>query len=235
MALTAGADGNLLPESPVVFVTPPANIDTIGVVITMDGGTDTETDDELRSRILQRIREPPQGGDQADYVRWALEVPGVTRAWCYPLEMGIGTVTIRFMMDDLRADQNGIPNGVDILTVSSFMDTVRPVAVKDIFVEAPIPVPIDTYINNLDLDNESTRGAIVDNIENMLLAQTAPGQTIYAVWKSWAVMNSPGVVSFDMGNNVDDVMPSPGHIGIMGSVIYDTPAVSATTPATPGT
>ena len=80
----------------------------------LDGGTDEETDEELRARVLRRIRQPPMGGDAYDYVAWALAVPGVTRAWCSPLEMGIGTVTVRFMMDDLRADNDGFPIADDI-------------------------------------------------------------------------------------------------------------------------
>jgi len=28
-------------------------------------------------------------------------------------------------------------------------------------------------------------------------------------------------VSFHMANNEDDVMPSPGHMAVLGSVVYD--------------
>jgi uncharacterized phage protein gp47/JayE len=80
-------------------------------VVQLTGGTDQETDDELRLRVLTRIRQPPMGGDADDYVAWALAVPGVTRAWCSPLEMGIGTVTVRVMCDDLRATGDPMTNG----------------------------------------------------------------------------------------------------------------------------
>src|SRR6478736_4591283 len=87
----------------------------------MTGGADTETDDQLRARVLFRIQQPPMGGDANDYVAWALAVPGVTRAWCSPLEMGMGTVTVRFMMDELRASNGGFPLGEDIETVSDYL------------------------------------------------------------------------------------------------------------------
>ena len=74
----------------------------------MTGGVEAENDDDLRARILQRIQNPPMGGAQADYVTWALAVPGVTRAWAAP-EQGIGTITVRFLMDELRADDDGWP------------------------------------------------------------------------------------------------------------------------------
>ena len=37
-----------------------------------------------------------------------------TRAWCRPLEMGIGTVTVRVMFDELRADDDGFPSYEDL-------------------------------------------------------------------------------------------------------------------------
>ena len=96
-------------------------------VISMSGGTDTETDDELRVRLLDRLSAPPMGGDAEDYVVWALSVPGVTRAWSAPNEMGIGTVTVRFM-HDLRASTGGFPNQDDMLTARRrFLISVRPV------------------------------------------------------------------------------------------------------------
>ena len=46
-------------------------------------------------------------GDNDDYVAWATEVPGVTRAWCSPNGMGAGTVVVRFVRDD---DDDPIPD-----------------------------------------------------------------------------------------------------------------------------
>ena len=43
------------------------------------GGADEEDVESYRSRLLQRIQNPPMGGTDADWERWALEVPGVTR------------------------------------------------------------------------------------------------------------------------------------------------------------
>jgi uncharacterized phage protein gp47/JayE len=57
------------------------------------GGADRERDEPYRARLLDRLRRPPHGGSANDYVQWALELPGVTRAWVAPLEAGPGTVT----------------------------------------------------------------------------------------------------------------------------------------------
>jgi uncharacterized phage protein gp47/JayE len=222
-ALNPGLLGNLENGSPLGFVNPLPNVDDIAFVVELTGGTDDETDEELRARILQRIRETPMGGDAKDYEQWALAVPGVTRAWCYPLEMGIGTVTIRFVMDDVRADNHGIPNEDDVLAVEQYITAVRPVAVKDIFVEAPIPQPMSLTITDLVPDTPDVRNEIQDSLTRLLLTAAAPGQTIYSVWKSYAIMGTDKVISFRLIDDVNEVMQSPGHMAILDTIIFDVP------------
>jgi uncharacterized phage protein gp47/JayE len=219
IALSPGANTNLDPGTELGLASTVSGISDVAVV-SLTGGTDTETDDELRARVLQRIREPPMGGDQDDYVQWALQVPGVTRAWCSPLEMGMGTVTVRFLMDDLRASDDGWPTDADIQTVSDYINSVRPVAVKDIVVEAPVKQPVDVYILDLVQDTPSVRVAIEQSLQTMLKVYAAPGQTIYAAWKAAAIMNTPNVTSFDMLNMQDDIMQSAGHMAVLGNIIY---------------
>ncbi|WP_410923633.1 baseplate J/gp47 family protein, partial [Pseudomonas sp. SIMBA_041] len=52
------------------------------ITATVQSGADIETNDELRSRMLDAYQSTPQGGDEEDYVQWARAVAGVTRAWC---------------------------------------------------------------------------------------------------------------------------------------------------------
>lgn len=219
-ALDAGAQGNLQPDTSLSISPTILNVDTTATVLELTGGVDTEGDEVLRIRVLERIREPPHGGAQHDYVRWAKAVPGVTRAWCAPNEMGIGTVTVRFMMDVLRADRGGFPIGSDIAIVEAYLDTVRPVAVKDLFVVGPIPQPIDIFVDELVPDTESMRAAITQNVNDMLLLRASPGTTIFAAWKYHAIMETPGVESFRLTVNADDVMPSPGHMAVLGDISF---------------
>jgi uncharacterized phage protein gp47/JayE len=218
-ALDPGIAGNLDPGSSLFVKSSIPGLET-ATVLELHGGVDEENDDDLRMRVLSRIRQPPMGGDKTDYEQWALAVPGVTRAWCGPLEMGMGTVTVRFMMDELRASSQGFPSDFDCRTVEAYLDTVRPVAVKDRFVVAPIPQRIDIQISNLSPDTNAIRGAIEASLEAMLLSYAKPGQTIFAAWKYFAIMGTAGVDSFDLLNTNDDVMPSPGHMPVLGDIGY---------------
>jgi uncharacterized phage protein gp47/JayE len=224
-AETPGSIGNLDPGTALAVLSPLiGSVDSV-TVDTLTGGTDDETDDELRARVLKRIREPPMGGDATDYEQWALAVPGVTRAWCAPMEMGIGTTSVRFMMDDLRASNGGFPLQQDIDAVSAYLDTVRPVTVKECYVLAPLKQPIDFDIANLNSDTPAVRAAIEQAILDMLFQSATPGQTIFAAWKFAAVMGAAGVVSFDMTTVEDDVMPDNGHMATLGDIYYSTTPV----------
>jgi uncharacterized phage protein gp47/JayE len=112
-------------------VAPIATVQPNGIV----GGAEQDTDEELLQALLNRIQQPPHGGNANDYVQWMLQVPGVTRAWVYPLERGLGTVVCRFCMDAVRASgtpgdlqgNDGIPTNGDCEAVWRYIDRLRPV------------------------------------------------------------------------------------------------------------
>jgi uncharacterized phage protein gp47/JayE len=219
-ALDPGSLGNLPEGAQLGLAAPIPGVDDIVTVDEITYGVDEESDDELRMRVLERIRQPPMGGDQEDYVNWALRVPGVTRAWSAPLEMGIGTVTVRFMMDNLRADNDGLPTAQDVDTVQTYLDTVRPVAVKDFWAEAPIPYPIDVHITNLSVDDAATRGAITNSLLAKFMERTQPGQTWYRSWTDEGIAGAAGVDYYDLTGS-DTVMPDNGHMPMLGTITYD--------------
>jgi uncharacterized phage protein gp47/JayE len=218
-AIDAGAAGNLDEQSSLAFVNALAGVDGTVTIVQMDGGADMESDDELRQRVLERIRNPPMGGSQADYIAWAKQVPGVTRAWA-SAEQGTGTVTVRFLMDDLRASDHGWPTPADIETVAAYIDLHRPVALKDCYVMAPIKQFLEMTILDLVNDTEATRAAINQSIQNMLYVQASPGQTIYRSWVDEAISNAVGedhhTLIFD-----DAVMPAPGYMAVLDTIVYD--------------
>ncbi|WP_182869750.1 baseplate J/gp47 family protein [Bradyrhizobium diazoefficiens] len=220
-ALDPGSFGNLPTDASLSITIPVPGVSTTAQVVALTGGTDDETDEQLRGRILRRIQQPPMGGAAHDYEAWALAVPGVTRAWTVANEMGIGTMTTRFLMDDLRADDDGWPRPEDIAAVADYIDKMRPVAVKDCYVVAPIKQFIDMTIADLVPDSEEVKAEIEASLRSMLKLMAAPGQTIFAAWVSYAIMNSPSVQSFRLVTDADYVMPSPGHMAVLGTINFD--------------
>jgi uncharacterized phage protein gp47/JayE len=220
-ALDPGAFGNLPDGSSLSMAqNPVVGVSSAAYVVHLIGGADTETDEQLRMRILQRIRNPPMGGAQADYVAWALAVPGVTRAWAAP-EQGVGTITVRFLMDDLRASDDGWPTPEDVQLVHDYINKMRPVTVKDCYVEAPIKQFIDITITDLMPDNDEVKAEIEQSIKNMLFEMAAPGQTIYSAWISYAIMSAPNVQSFKLVTTEDFVMDSLGNMAVLETILYE--------------
>ena len=127
-------------------------------------------------------------------------------------------------MDDLRASDNGWPTPADIATVADYVDKMRPVSVKDCYVIAPIKQFIDITIQ--DLTPSNLQGAVQASIQDMLQEKASPGQTIYAAWVSYAIMNTPGVVSFDLITTDDYPMPSIGYMAVLGTVYFDESSTS---------
>lgn len=217
---TAGAAGNLEAGTPVRFVLVPAGIDGGAEVASagLSGGADIEPDDALVARYVDVIQNPPHGGTRNDYEQWALEVPGVTRAWAAQ-DMGIGTISIRVMLDDVRAGSGGFPTSGDLALVAAHIDGKRPVTVADRFVVAPIAHTLNLTITDLANDTPEVRANIRTELEEMLRLRAKPGQTIYASWIVEAISAAAGEDHHDAAiSNV--VPPSGGHLVILGTITY---------------
>jgi uncharacterized phage protein gp47/JayE len=124
-------------------------------------------------------------------------------------------------MDDLRASDDGWPTPNDVQTVANYIDLKRPVTVKDCYVLAPIKEFIDITISNLVPNTSEAQAEIEKSIRDMLFIQAAPGQTIYAAWISYAIMNAPRVQSFNLITTTDFVMPSLGHMAVLETILYE--------------
>jgi uncharacterized phage protein gp47/JayE len=174
-AVLAGADGNADAATVLNLVEAVPGIDAGGTVAAggMVGGADTESHDDYRARLLDRKRNTPQGGADSDYIAWAKEIAGVTRVWVYPLELGAGTVTVRFVRDN---DASPIPDAGEVTAVANHIATKRPVTAQ-VTVVAPVanPVAITLHINP---DTPAIRAAVTAELAAMFKADAEPGTTI---------------------------------------------------------
>lgn len=231
--IAAGTIGNQVEGARLSLASAISGVDPNALVVYMDGGIDVESDDHLRDRVLTRIRTQPMGGDADDYEQWVKSTPGIgsaiTRVWCAANEMGVGTVTVRFMLDDLRSAGGGFPITQDLLDVAAHLDTLRPVTVKELYIVAPVAHPIAFTINGLSPDTPSMRAAIIAAVEAMLKERArpattvngsiVPAQTIYAAWIAEAVMSVAGIDHCTI-NSVDHVMANGGEIATLDGIYF---------------
>ncbi len=217
-AVAAGDAGNADAGVPVSLVSPIAGV-VSDAVVAADGigaGADEETDDSLRARVLARIQAPPHGGNAEDYEQWARAVPGVTRAWVFPLANGAGTVILRFMMDDTYAD--GIPQPVDVAAVQTAIDAVRPVTALAT-VAAPVAAPLAFDIR-LAPDSAARRAAVEAELRDLIYREAAPGGTLLISHIREAISIAAGEVDHTLLAPVADQTVEDAEINTFGSITW---------------
>lgn len=170
-------------------------------------GTDVETDAELRTRMLLAYAAPPQGGDVADYVEWALAVPGVTRAWVTQGSVGSGALTVLTMFDAPGTD--GVPTGTpgvatgetrdtaatgDLLTVADAIFPKRPVTAL-VYSAAPTlePTNFDIALADVSKETDDNLAKITAALNDMFLRIAVPLNAIDPLSGSVSAVIKPSV------------------------------------------
>jgi uncharacterized phage protein gp47/JayE len=219
--------------TPIALDPPIAGINAGGVTVgPTTGGADQETDDSLRTRMLFKYAQPPQGGAASDYIEWALEVPGCTRAWIEPQGHGLGSVVVYPMFDLVNAAHNGFPQGTDggataetrvtpatgdQLTVADHIWPLRPVTAL-VWVAAPTPHPINVTLAALDPATADIEAAILASLDDMFLAVGEVAGTIYPSQLYEAISLTPGVNHFVMTAPAAAVVATAGQLPVMGTL-----------------
>lgn len=207
------ADPSLYPTLPTTALVGP---DGIG------GGADIEGIESLRARTLARKANPPQGGALPDYERFALEVPGVLKAWAYSFVGGIGTIGVYVLF---QGRPNLIPTSGDIAAVQASIEARRLIRVDDVIVIAPIAEAVNVTISGLTNDRPEVRAAIEANIRAVFFDRVRPGIVsdpfiLSRSWISEAISTATGEDRHTLVTPTTDISFTGGHIPVLGTVTY---------------
>lgn len=216
-ASTTGAD-TVAPEGETLnFVSPIVGVNSTATVAVgaLVGAADIESDSALRARVLARIKDPPHGGAAFDYETWALEVAGVTRAWVYPLELGPGTVTVRFVRDD---DASLIPDAGEVAAVQAYIDALRPVTAQ-VTVVAPVAVPLNFTLLVVP-NTAAVKAAVEAELRALLQREAEPGGTILISHIREAISIATGETNHTLTTPAADVTHTTGQMATMGTITW---------------
>lgn len=134
-----------------------------------------ETDDELLERLLLDLRYPPSGGNQYDYVRWALEIENVKHAWCFPLEDGYGTVMV-VITANAETTGSETPTSELLAEADVYIDEKRPVTAAGVTVVAPTFLETDV---TMTVTGSAINTALIAGDIEEYLNGFEPGQILY--------------------------------------------------------
>lgn len=213
IAQTAGIVGNRVANDALQFVSPIVGAKSLALVGPdgLGGGADPESDDAFRKRIEARWQQPPQGGADYDYEAWALEVPGVTRAWVLRHHMGLGTVGVTFVMD---GRENIIPLEEDRKRVADHIETRRNVIAR-VFVFIPGTTPVNPRIR-LNPDTPANRAAVVDQLLDFLFREGGAGKKLYLSRMGEAISQAQGEFDHTLILPAADIQLGPGYLAALG-------------------
>lgn len=215
-ASVPAAASNRAAGQTLTLVNPVPGVQPAGVASALVGGADVETDDALRTRLIDRIQTPPHGGSSADYRAWALEVPGVTRAWCYPLELGPGTVTVRFMRDDDSG--SAIPDAGEVAAVQTYINNLRPVTAQ-VTVVAPVAAPLNFTIA-VSPNTAAVKAAVTAELADLIRREAEPGGTLLLSHIRAAISAAAGENNYVMTVPSADVASPVGTITTLGTITW---------------
>ncbi len=162
-AMATGASSNIKSESKAQLTAAPVGVSSDCLLLPdVTGGTEMESDAALLARLLERIRRPPSGGNKNDFRQWAESIDGVTSAFIYPLRRGEGTVDIAITSGDT------VPSDEIVQATQAYIDEVRPVTAKSVYVLKPVAKRVDFGIR-VQLDSDTTLDVVKMEIENALV------------------------------------------------------------------
>lgn len=218
-AINAGETGNADAGTSLSLVNSLAGVNTTAAVAVggFTDGADSESDESLRVRLLDRIQQPPHGGAAFDYVKWAKEVNGVTRAWVYALAGGASTVHVTFVMD---GEEDIIPDAGKVAEVQAYIDDPyrRPVT-AEVTVFAPTADPLNFNIS-LTPNSAEVRAEVEKSLEEMLRRDAEPGGTILLSRIREAVSIAAGETDNVVNSPSANVTHSAGEIAVMGTITW---------------
>ncbi|MCP4448273.1 MAG: baseplate J/gp47 family protein [Myxococcales bacterium] len=220
-AVTAGAIGNMEEDDTLALESPIAGIDSTMTVEAdgIVGGIDEEETEDFRERYLLRRRNQSTGGSDEDYEAWALAVAGVTRAWVYRHEGGLGTLTVRFVMD---GETSIIPSAGDVIAMQAALDAERPTTAE---VTAAAPTETETeFTIELIPDTAAARVTVEAELADLLYRNGIPGDgvargTILLSQIRTAIGVAEGVEDYTLTLPAADVVPGLGALPVMPGAI----------------
>lgn len=218
-AIDAGTAGNTPATAAMQVVNSLSGVSTNAMVgpAGINGGLDSESNDSLRQRLLDRIQQPAHGGALFDYVKWAKEVTGVTRAWATSNEFGLGTVGLTFVMD---GEANIIPDSNKVAEVQAYIDSpYRRPATAELVTYAPTPVPLDFEIQ-ITPDTADVRVNVEASLRDLLIRTAEPGGTILLSKIREAVSVAAGENDNEVILPAANVTHSDHEIAIFGAITW---------------
>lgn len=210
--MESGSIGNLPPA--VKLLPGMAGIDTADVIELYAEGVDEESDDSLRSRLLDEVRNMEKGGTIYDYEMWAKRISGVVSAMVLPLARGPGS------LDVIITGSNGMPSDELIAEVQAYLISKSHAAFDNVLVRPPSPKKIDVRVV-VQLESGYSAGEVLPRVR-AAVGETIQSENEVGVVRLTKIANAVndtlGIFNFSLTAPAQDITLSTGDLAVPGEI-----------------
>ena len=183
-----GSTGNAAAGSITVLVTAVGSVDGVENPEGFSGGQDAETDDELRSRLLESYHAVSNGSNAAYYRRLALAQDGVASVQVIQRPRGSGSVDLVIAGEGAAASEDTVRELGELVAQQRELGVDAQVTAAE---ESPCPVTLELFAGeNYAFDDVKTQA---EAALRALFGELAVGQPLYIARIIGTVMAVPGV------------------------------------------
>lgn len=222
-----GADTNIDAGTELTLQSPIVNVDdTLAVNFdAVGGGTNEETQESLRLRMLSRIQNPVANFNVAEITDKAKQIAGVTRVFVQEVTPALGQVTIYFMRD---GDSSRIPSGSEVTKVKNNILTIKPASTSsvDVIVLSPTAVVVDFTFTAIFPNTSTMQAAIKNSLGQFFDERTNVGVVVdedayrSAIFNTIDTVTGDRLSTFTITAPAGDVAVTTGDIAILGNVVF---------------
>lgn len=159
-AVEPGVSGNAAAGAIRAMAVAPVGVSRCTNPQAFSGGTDAESDEELRERVLDTYQRMPNGANAAFYQQGAMSFPQVAAATVIPRPRGIGTVDI------VVATPTGEPDEELLEQLQAYFEERREIAV-DLQVRAPEKKQVSVTIR-VQAEENRDAAAVRQEVEQVI-------------------------------------------------------------------
>lgn len=212
-AVEAGSVGNVAAGAIIMMAVAPVGIATCSNPLPCAGGTDRESDRQLRERVLETFRRLPNGANAAYYEQEALSFPQVAAATVVPRPRGIGSV------DVILATAEGLPDEQLLKQLTEYFQQRREIAV-DVQVKAPETTTVNLAVRVKAREGKSGE-QVLKQVEDTLhrwFGGHLLGQSVLLAQIGSVIYSCDGVENYAIDQPAGDLVVNAGVLPVLGSL-----------------
>ena len=215
-ALLAGSSGNAAAGTVLSMAVAPVGVRRCDNPEPFLGGSDGETDSELRKRVLDTFQRLPNGANAAFYEQGALSFDEVAAASVLPRSRGIGTV------DVVVSTPSGKAAPALLEQIQAYFQSRREIAV-DVQVRAPEQVKVDVAIRLQPAEGSSleTAAAGVEAAVRSWFSGERLGKPVLLAQLYSLIFACDGVANCRLAAPADDVEIAAHQLPVLGTLTVE--------------